>query len=159
MNKELLLFLHPAFGVFGIFSALWVFVDALNANEHNIKRIRIASFCVAFFMVATWIVGGYWYVTFYGAEKAIILKGPWSFAHNLFMEVKEHLFFAVLLLSLYLPVVAIGNNIYKNKVAKKMMLTVAGLIIVFSLLLESAGAIINSGVKLSLLQSISKEVK
>jgi hypothetical protein len=37
------------------------------------------------------LIGGYRYVASYKVDKAIILKGPWPFAHSYFMETKEHL--------------------------------------------------------------------
>lgn len=43
-------------------------------------------------MAGPWICGGYWYVHFYPAEKTLIPNGPWPFAHNLFMETREHFF-------------------------------------------------------------------
>src|ERR1700687_2660479 len=104
--SDLILFAHPVFGVLGIMAAVWVIVEALNASEANQARIRGAAWAVAVFMVAAYVVGGYWYVTYYYAEKAIILKGPWPFAHNVFMESKEHIFFGLLVLSLLLPIVA-----------------------------------------------------
>jgi hypothetical protein len=32
---------------------------------------------VTVFICLAWILGGYWHVTYYAPEKAIILKGPW----------------------------------------------------------------------------------
>ena len=99
-SSDAILLAHATFGVLGTLSAVWVFVDALNAREQNARRIRRAALAVAVCMGAAWILGGYWYVHFYPADKALILKGPWPFAHNLFMETKEHLFFLTLILSL-----------------------------------------------------------
>jgi hypothetical protein len=98
--SDLILFAHPTLGVFAILAALWVFVEALNADVSNLTRLRRASLACAVCMVGAWLLGGYWYVTFYTPEKAIILRGPWPFAHNLFMETKEHLFFIPLILGI-----------------------------------------------------------
>src|SRR5580692_8296573 len=98
-NSDLIVLAHAAFGVLGSLAALWVFVEALNAQQENAERTRKAAVAVATFICAAWVLGGYWYVHFYPADKALILKGPWPFAHNLFMETKEHLFFATLILS------------------------------------------------------------
>ena len=75
----------------------------------NTSRLRLAAYSVTVFMAAAWILGGYWYVKFYGAEKAIILAGPWPWAHSFFMETKEHLFFIPLILALFLPIAARGD--------------------------------------------------
>jgi hypothetical protein len=129
-------------------AAVWVFVEALNASEANVVRIRWAAFAVAICIVLAWILGGYWYVHFYGPEKAIILKGPWPFAHNLFMETKEHLFFIPLILALYLPI-SVRDNLYLNKAARNMVLVVSALIVLNALAIEGAGAVINYGVKVA----------
>ena len=92
MSKELILMLHPTFGVLAVLAAGWVFVEALNASNANISRLRSASVLTAVFMWLTYIVAGYWYVVFYGADKAIIKGGPWPIAHGFFMETKEHVF-------------------------------------------------------------------
>jgi hypothetical protein len=145
----MILLAHAGLGVLGILSALWVFVEALNAREENAKRIRNASLAVAVFMIAAWIAGGDWYLHFYPADKALILKGPWPFAHNLFMETKEHLFLLTLILSLYLPIAAF-EKLHANASARKMVLWVAMLVVLSGMAIEGFGAIINHGAKIAL---------
>ena len=82
MSKEMILMLHPTFGVLAMIAAVWVFVETLNAREANVGRIRTAGTLTAVLMWVTYIVGGYWYVAFYGADKALITSGPWGFAHS-----------------------------------------------------------------------------
>jgi hypothetical protein len=148
--SDLLLFAHPTFGVIGIMAAVWVLVEALNASDGNQSRIQLAAWAVAAFMVASYVVGGYWYVTYYYAEKAIILKGPWPFAHNFFMETKEHAFFGLLLLALLLPIV-VRQKLATSWGARAMTMTISALIIINALAMEGAGAVINHGAKLALL--------
>src|SRR6202451_2867869 len=150
---DVILLAHSTSGVLGILSAVWVFVETLNAREENAGRIRRAAFIVALCMIVTWILGGYWYVHFYPLDRALILKGPWPFAHTLFMETKEHLFFITLILSFYLPIAA-GDRLYSNAGARKMVLCVAMLIVLSGLAIEGAGAVINHGVKVALLHGI-----
>ena len=127
-GNDAILLAHAMFGVLGTVLAVWVFVETLNAQEQNAQRIRMATLAVAICMCAAWILGGYWYLHFYPAEKAIILKGPWPFAHNLFMETKEHLFLMTLILSFYLPIAA-RDQLHANTAARKMVLCVAILIV------------------------------
>ena len=108
---------------------------------------------VAVCMGAAWICGGYWYVHFYPAEKALILNGPWPFAHNFFMETKEHLFFLTAILAFLLPLTA-RENLSSNSAARKLVLSVAGLIAITGLAVEGAGAMIDHGVKVALLQHV-----
>ena len=123
--SDVILLAHAAFGVTGCLAALWVFVEALNARPENAGRIRAAALVAAVCMAGAWICGGYWYVHFYPAEKALILKGPWPFAHNLFMETKEHLFFVTAILAFLLPI-ATREKLYSNSAARKLVLSVAG---------------------------------
>ena len=130
--NDLILFAHPTLGVVGIMAAVWVFVEALNASESNQRRIEIAAWTVAACMVAAYATGGYWYVNFYYAEKAAILKGPWPFAHSIVMETKEHLVIMLLLLVTYLPIAA-SDNLVGSKDARRLMLWVTGIIAVLAL--------------------------
>jgi len=149
--SDIILLGHASFGILGTLSALWVFVEALNAREGNASRIRTGAMAVAIFMGVACILGGYWYLHFYPPEKAIILQGPWPFAHNLFMETKEHLFFLTLILALYLPIAA-ADKLCGNAAARKMVLCVSFSIALTGMAIEGAGAVIDHGVKVSLLR-------
>lgn len=147
---EAILMAHVIFGSGCILSALWVLVDTLNATEANAWRIKWMSRATALCMWLAVLVGGYWYVVFYHADKAIILQGPWPFAHNYFMETKEHFVITLLLLASYLPIAA-SNNLAANKEAARLVLWVAGMVVVVALMAEGHGAIISAGVKVGLL--------
>jgi len=148
--SDVVLLGHATFGALGTLAALWVFVEALNAREENASCIRGSGAAVAICMGAACIPGGYWYLRFYPAEKAIILQGSWP-AHNLFMETKEYLFFAMLILVLYLPIAA-ADKLYANASARKMVLCVALLIALTGMAIEGVGAVIDHGVKIALLR-------
>jgi hypothetical protein len=49
---EVLVIVHALFGLLGLLAGVWVFVDALNASQSNMARIRTASLLVA---VAMWV--------------------------------------------------------------------------------------------------------
>jgi len=153
--SDIILFAHPTFGVLGILAAVWVFVEALNASEANQKRIWYASLAVTASIAAAWILGGYWYVNYYYAEKAVILKGPWPWAHNIFMETKEHLFFIPLILAFYLPIVA-AKKLAANRMARVMVMVVAMFVVLNGLAIEGAGAIINYGAKVAFIHTGTK---
>ena len=101
-------------------------------------------------MTAGFLVAGYWYVNLYPADKAIILKGPWPFAHDFFMETKEHLVLMLLLLTAYLPIVA-SANLALNHDARRLTLWVSALIVLMGLLMEGEGGVISMGVRMGLL--------
>ncbi len=148
--KEMILLGHVLFGVVCLVTTIWLFVDVLNADERNLTRIRWMSRASALFMWLAFVVGGFWYVVDYKADKDVILKGPWPFAHNYFMETKEHFVITLLLLATYLPMAA-SNNLVANKEARRLVLCVAGLVAALALMAEGHGAIIAMGVKMGLL--------
>ena len=148
--NQLILMAHVFFGMACLLAALWVFVDTLHASDLNLARIRKMSLAAVVFMWLSFLIGGYWYVVFYKADKGIILKGPWPFAHNFVMETKEHLVIILLLLATYLPI-ATANNLATNKGARQVVLAVSGMMALLALLMEGDGAIIAMGVKTALL--------
>jgi len=150
--SDIILFAHPTFGVLAILACVWVLVELLNASSANLSRARQAALIVTVCMVAAWILGGYWYVNFYYAEKAVILKGPWPWAHNVIMETKEHLFFIPLVLTLYLPIV-MRDDFVRNLTARYMAMAVVVMIIGSGLAIEGGGALINAGAKVAFIHS------
>ncbi len=150
MFRELILMLHPTFGVLAVIASVWVFVETLNARDANIARLRGAGVLAAIMMWLAYIVGGYWYVVYYGADKALIKAGPWPFAHGFVMETKEHVFLMLLLLATFLPIAAYGD-VVKKQVARNLVLWTSALVVLMGLAMEGAGAVINMGVKVALL--------
>src|ERR1022692_4923642 len=147
---ELILMAHVLFGVCCIITTVGIFVDVLHASETNQARIRKMCWAAAVAMWLAFCIAGYWYVVFYNVDKAIILKGPWPFAHSFFMETKEHLVIMLLLLVTYLPIAA-SHNLAANKGERRVMLWVSGMIALLALMMEGEGAIIAMGVKVALL--------
>jgi hypothetical protein len=144
------LMLHATLGLLFIMGSLWIFVDVLNINDGNASRVKMISRGLAALMWLVYLVGGYWYVTSYAPEKALILKGPWPFAHDFFMETKEHVVLLLVLLASFLPILA-SNDIVHRKDVRSLMLWVAGLMTIIGISMEGAGAIISMGAKIALL--------
>jgi uncharacterized membrane protein YwaF len=147
---EIILMTHVLFGMLCIIATVWLFAEVLNSSEANQARIKVLSLGVAITMWLSFLIAGYWYVVHYGADKAIILKGPWPFAHSFFMEMKEHVVMMLLLLTTFLPIVAF-KNLAVNKAARKVTLWVAGMIGLIAVAMDGAGALIAMGVKVALL--------
>lgn len=102
-------------------------------------------------IVFAYIVGGYWYVVYYGHDRDIIKAGLWPWAHNYFMEVKEHLFFLMLLLGIYLLIVVYRNVPLVEKGKRSLVLGLCALIVLLGLFMEGAGGIIGKGVTMGLM--------
>lgn len=149
--REALLMIHPTTAALAIFCAIWFMVEVFNASESNRGRIRLSATLSALLMVATWIAGGYWYVVYYAADKAIILKGAWPFAHTFFMEAKEHAFFITLVLSLYLAIVARKEDFALSRSARVLAICVALVVVLSAFAIEGAGSVISMGVRIGLM--------
>jgi len=148
--NEIILMSHVLFGVGCMIAAVWLFVDVLQVSDGNLVRIRRVSCLTAVLMWIAFVIAGYWYVVSYKVDKAIILKGPWPFAHNIVMETKEHLVIILLLVVTYLPIAA-SDNLVGSKDARKLMLWVTGIIAVLALAMDGEGGLIAMGVKVGLL--------
>ena len=136
---------HVLFGVLGIMLAVALLVYVLNANEKNIPTIRCLSLWTALSICLSYVIGGWWYVVHYYPERDIIRAGAWKWAHTFFMEFKEHFFFALLLLSILLPIIAYRNDltVLENR---RFLLIVISLVILIGLVVDGSGAIISRGV-------------
>lgn len=142
---------HVVFGVWGIIFAVWALVELLNISEKNLKRLKISSVLSLIFIWLSYIIGGWWYVVYYGGDKSIIKAGPFPEAHSFFMEAKEHIFFILLLLSMYLPIIIFKNNVIENKAIKWLAITVAIIVVILGFGMEGFGSMITKGVKAGLL--------
>lgn len=151
MFEVLMVLPHVVFGVLGIVSAVWALVELLNVSSKNMQRLRISSILTSIFIWLSYVAGGWWYVKYYAADKAKINAGAFPAAHTFFMEAKEHVFFILLLLSIFLPVIVFKNDLVSNKNIKKLAITVAVIIILLGFGMEGAGSMIVSGVKIGLL--------
>ena len=131
-------------------------MEAANSSEANQRRLKLASIGTTLFLWLTYLIGGWWYVVYYGAavsnsDKSIILAGPWKWSHSFFMETKEHIFFMMLFLSILLPIVTFRNQIFKDTKVRNLTIVIALTIVVLGLGMEGFGAMISKGIKMSLM--------
>src|SRR3989344_1279315 len=90
--KPVLIGLHLGFAIIGIDAFLWL-LGEIVANTGSVRRRIFAAGIGLVGYAITWIVGGYYYVTFYGPlVKPIIKAGASPWAHAIAMEAKEHIF-------------------------------------------------------------------
>ena len=90
--KPVLIGLHLGFAILGIDAFLWLLGETI-ANAGSIKRRLFAAGIGLAGYILTWIIGGYYYVQFYGPlVKPIIKAGNAAWAHSIVMETKEHIF-------------------------------------------------------------------
>lgn len=153
MTNQLIMMIHATTGVLAMLGALWLFVATLNATESNRSGTGASALFTSVFMWLTYLIGGYWYVAFYGSEKAIIKSGPFPAAHGFFMETKEHVFLLLLLLATWLPIAVLRARPRMESGVRTLVLWSSAMIVLGALAMEGAGALINLGVKVALLPS------
>lgn len=137
---------HVFFGMLGIMLAVAIFVYVLHVNKKNIATVRKLSILVPLFTIFSYVIGGWWYVVYYPHERNIIRSGSWVWAHTFFMEVKEHLFFMLLMLTILLPIVIYKDDLIMDRSNRNLVLTILALIVLLGFSMEGAGAIISRGV-------------
>ena len=142
--------LHPVMGVVMMGMLLWMLAGLAcdNTSYRMLKRLSVA---VALLAVGIWGIAGYWYIVYYPAEKVQILHGAMPWAHRVVMEIKEHLFLGAAIVALYLPVVVIseGSRVALDQEGKRVIRTVAWILLLMLFVIEGAGAIVSQGLKQS----------
>ena len=151
MQNELRTIYHVVFGMLAVTAAVWTAVEVINISEANRKRARLTSLLVTLFSWMTFILGGYEYVKHYEADKEVIKASAWPWAQNVIMEVKEHSFLLLLLLSIYLPITVFHSKILESRKIRKLAVTSAVMIAVIGLGMQVFGAIIVKAVKMGLI--------
>ena len=90
--KPVLIGLHLGFAILAIDAFLWLLGEVV-ADAGSIRRRLIAAGVGLAGYILTWVIGGYYYVKFYGPlVKPIIKAGSAPWAHAIAMEAKEHIF-------------------------------------------------------------------
>src|SRR3989344_6091058 len=150
---HLLIGLHAALGEAGALTFLWVLIELLNPSESRLRRARIAALLGTLLLIGAWVVGGFYYITEYGAVvKPIIKGGPVPWAHEVIMETKEHVF-------LFLPFLAAlvwgllsryQNEFMQNRNARIAVVLLSGLIVLTAFAIAGMGFIISSGFRAAL---------
>jgi len=91
-SKPVLIGLHLGFAILGIDAFLWLLGEIVSNAESTRRRVFVAFVGLASY-ATTWVIGGYYYVKFYGPfVKPIIKAGSAPWAHAIAMEAKEHIF-------------------------------------------------------------------
>ncbi|MEK9173406.1 MAG: hypothetical protein AAB594_02450 [Patescibacteria group bacterium] len=140
--------IHIALGELGALAFLWTLVELLNPTEARISRARKVALVGVIMLFAAWLVGGFYYVDYYGTNvKPIIKEGPTPWAHGVMMETKEHVF-------LFLPFLAIlswslikkyGGAIINDQGVRISIVLLCGLIVLLAFSMAGMGYLISSG--------------
>jgi hypothetical protein len=145
--------IHAGIGELGIFAFIWVFVEIISPTKERLKRAKKAAMIGVILLFASWLTGGFYYVTVYGSEvKPIIKEGPQPWAHLVFTETKEHIFIFLPFLAVlsYGLLIEYEKEILRNRKIRKSIIILVGLIILMGLSMAGMGYIISTGARSAL---------
>ncbi len=141
--KPILVGLHLAFAIVGIDAFLWL-LGELAANVEHARRRVFAALLGSVSFIMSWLVGGYYYVVFYGpAVKPIIKAGAAPWAHAVVMEAKEHIFLFMIPMALT-ALIAAGTN---STELRKPLMWLTGSLAALGLSLGLMGYIISAAAR------------
>ena len=147
-SKPVLIGFHLGFAIIGIDAFLWLLGKLKDDGGSQKSTIIIAAVGVISF-IASWIVGGYYYVVYYGALVRPVIKSglaPW--AHNIIMETKEHVFlFIVPLAMTVLFITLLDKKEMEQLRLRRLALWLSGAVAVLGLLIGAMGFIISAAAR------------
>lgn len=153
LAKPFLIGLHVFFGEIGILFLIWSLVELLHRSEHTLKRLKTSFVFALFSFILSWIIGGIYYINFYGPlVKPVIKSGPMPFSHSFFMETKEHLFLFLPFMAFTLFVIA-SNTTYQNlenKNYKNLLISFTILAIIIAISIAFMGYMVSAGARAGL---------
>ena len=148
-----IILIHAIAGEVGLFAFLWIIVELLNPTDARINRAKIAAFIGVTCLLLAWVLGGFYYVEIYGdAVKPIIKASGAKWAHSIVMEVKEHVF-------LFLPILSVSvaallfhfdKELLKKADARLSIILLSGLIFLLGFAIAGMGALIGAGYRVAL---------
>ena len=145
--------IHAALGELGSILFLWVAIELFNPTDKRIKRAKFVALLGFIFLFLSWIIGGYYYVKFYGLDvKPLIKESSASWAHLIVMETKEHVFLLLPVLSIltYFMIKNSKNELLKNNKLKNSVVTLSILIFLIGMSMAFMGYLISSAARLAL---------
>ncbi len=101
MKMTALVFLHALIGEVAALAFLWVSIELLEPTATRIRRATNASLVGLVATFLCWILGGAYYVFHYNDfVRPVIKAGPYPWAHEIMMEIKQHIFLLIPFLAL-----------------------------------------------------------
>ncbi|KKR88767.1 MAG: hypothetical protein UU85_C0002G0019 [Candidatus Wolfebacteria bacterium GW2011_GWA2_42_10] len=143
---------HIFLGLLGIilfYAVLMVLFKPIDFKR--IKFLRRVSLLGLISFLSSWILGGYYYVVYYGnIVKPLIKKSAYPWAHSIFMEAKEHIFlflpFAALVAVLIFYI--LGEELEQKQAIKKTVIILSSLIVILGAIMALTGIIISGAARL-----------
>ena len=151
MNPVILI--HVFAAEIGLFAFLWILVELLNPTEARINRAKIVALVGVVCLITAWFVGGFYYVEVYGSHiKPVIKESEAKWVHSVVMEVKEHVFLFLPILSLLVAglLYKLDKELMHKNDARVGIILLSGLIFLLGFSIAGMGAVISSGYRFAL---------
>ena len=140
--------MHLGFAILAIDGFIWLFGEILARSGHR-GRIMFSAVLGIVGFALSWLIGGYYYVKFYGPIVKPIIKAssaPW--AHAIAMEAKEHIFLFIIPMAFTALFAALlGKQALENSKIRKPLLALVALIAIIGLSLGAMGFIISAAAR------------
>jgi len=136
---------HVLLGLSGVALSVFVLITLLR-DKVSLNFLKLSSIFSLFSFVGSWILGGYYYVNYYGSNvKPIIKGGDYSWAHSVVMETKEHVFLflpflaAVMAISVWMS----NEKINENNEIRHALRLLSLVIVIIGIAVTLMGAVIS----------------
>lgn len=140
---------HVIFGLIGVIAFYAVLLGILK-QVPSLRFLRFSSIVGFLSILVAWVMGGYYYVMYYGSTvKPVIKEGDFSWAHLIFMETKEHVFLMLPFISFILVLIflLIGERIFVDTRLKSSIALLAAVATVIATFIALAGIIVSGGAR------------
>ncbi len=144
LKVELLMKSHVFLGNAAI---IFLLITIVAIKKGNVGVSRVYALVSSVLLGLCSLFGGYWYIRYYPGVRNLLKASEWSWAHRFFMETKEHVFFQVFLLSLFLTILLFREN---DEQALRLASRVAWLTIGTAVLVNVFGHFVDLGITLIL---------
>jgi hypothetical protein len=146
--KPVLIGLHLGFAIIGIDAFLWLLGEIVANTGFARRRMTIATLGFVSY-VLTWLIGGYYYVKFYGPlVKPIIKAGNAPWAHAIVMEAKEHVFLFAIPIAVTIYLLArLDTNELQSLGLRRGFIRITAIVAGLGLVLGAMGFIISAAAR------------
>ena len=150
MSKPVLVGLHLGFAIIGIDFFLWLLGEFI-AEPMKRFRLRVVAFIGLAGFLLSWLIGGYYYIKFYGPlVKPIIKAGAAPWAHAVAMETKEHVFLFIIPMALTALFISfLSKEQFSNSKLKLPTILFIGSMVAVALAIGAMGYIISAAARWS----------
>jgi len=151
LAKPVLIGLHLGMAILGIDAFLWL-AGEYAAGAMVTRRRVIAAVLGVIGFIGSWIVGGYYYVKYYGPlVKPVIKAGLAPWAHAIAMEAKEHIFLLIVPVAITVLLAARGTE----PSIRRPTMWLALLISVMGLAIGAMGFIISAAYRFGVIPAVA----